>query len=323
MKKSLGTRIIGTILLLTIIMTFSSCNLKLPFDIPGLTPGSGSSQTPGSGSSQTPGGGDDVIDHTPFELSEDLIKELNRLLPHVTLEGYPPYDKIGALIESIKSGDGACLINFENSETIFVCIYYDDGGDRNNRWFNNQDECTYVGFYNAESIPEYYDGKKCVESCQLNKASSSYDIITGKLLNTNIYRVQGAFLHKFENGFNVTKEIEYSETIISVFSKDYYGDYRSKTNVCFYGYPIFGEAGGLKCIKKDDKYYIKQIGCTVINGRGALETDVEDECGAYYDRLKKKIIWNECLETKEVDGNVYYYFYALINVEDFVSLIKE
>ena len=119
MKKTLGTRLIGAILLLTIIMTLSSCDLKLPFNIPGLTPGSGSSQTPGSGSSQTPGGGDDVIDHTPFELSEDLIKELNRCLPD-TSDIYLPHDKIGALIESIKSGDGACLINFENSETIFA-----------------------------------------------------------------------------------------------------------------------------------------------------------------------------------------------------------
>lgn len=248
-------------------------------------------------------------DKTPIELSAD-DERVTALLNHLSCEFEGLMDVCGPtmanMIDAIKADNArAMLVNFQSSESCFVCGYYDDEDVR--PICKYVDGFTWVKFENANEITERYKDLTLVVAYQFTKATVVSDIVNKNAEAPRIEHFQ-IYSPVFEEGINTNDEIIEDDMFVYVsFSKKdslFVNDFRF-TRLSF--------------VHIQGKYYITIPHYVIKEDGTRIDKRLDIHFGKYYDALFDIMITDKYSVTAEL-GRVA--FLGLIEFEDFAKLIN-
>ena len=242
----------------------------------------------------------------PIVPAEELIDQIIEYLIHVSIDHDMPSVSIADKINRIKGGQQLLHIGFDSqSEYYFVCAYFNTS---HNELFKCccSEEYTWVGFKNADEIPEYYNGEKFLVAFQINKASFVEGVVTNEKPIPNMEHFKHYF-PIFEEGFNISPPIVFEDEFIYLNPSDGSTVYYS-TDVHYHILVT------MRCIHLDGKDYIAKILYYSAQSfdEERVNEKLEYELGEYYDLLIDMMIIHDDGENP---------IYGLFEIDEFVNKV--
>ena len=244
---------------------------------------------------------------------EGLIPKLIVYLNCVPADIYLRSTSLNDKINRIKQGQQPLQVVFDsNSDYYFVCAYFNSDHTELYRCCCAE-EYTWVGFKNAEDIPEYYKGEQFLVAFQVNKASFVNAIASGTV---DVQKVENfkRYFPEFKDGSNIAAPIVFEDKLI-------YFNYLNESVVYFSTDFPTHYFYSLNYIQIENKDYICVYLCYYHNsGEESFDQILKNECekeyGEYYDRLTNIMT----ILTRKHDDKTDE-IYALFEIDEFVDKV--
>lgn len=242
-----------------------------------------------------------------------LLGRLYEYLEWQTMQFAPPEPGIERLIDYMVGGYAPMLVNYEPDDFYFVCAYYNVKHNSETEEYCCKSEYTWVGFYNAEDIPETYLGKSLVAAFQINKAGRGESIIND--FEEPYFESIRMYQPTFENGMNIADSVK-NDSVYLYICANYELD--DETIYVFSGYLTFFDV--ISCVEFEGKTYISFYIDWVENAdEERIEEVLRVELGEYYDSLRAITETDKYTEVNHWGRTERY---ALIDLEDFAAFIE-
>ncbi len=237
----------------------------------------------------------------------DIINALIEYLQQLRCDYEVPETSIEMKIDEIKNGTKPLLLDFNSSNSYFVCAYYES---KISDYYRDATKYTWIRFEKSDEILEYYKDKKLVVSFQINQASLVTDILDKDAKVPNVEHFQ-IYIPNFDEGVNTNSLITFDETFIYLNASENDNVYHS--TFTHYNYRVT-----IPTHYFDYQYYIT-IPLKVVNPDGQLiNHDIVYDFGKYHNELQ--IIMNTEKYSVKYENGVTI-FYGLIEINNFANLI--
>lgn len=250
-------------------------------------------------------------DGKPVELqaTDERVVELLEYIEELSwsCQGSVPY-KFSSKVDCVKNGGQALLVNYQSSETYFICGYYTEDYEPIFHW--DAPKYTWVKFENENEITETYNNLILAIAFQFNVANAVTDIVTrdAEVPNVEFYQ---EYTPIFNEALNTNTAIAFDRIFLHPISNE-----NSKKDSIYYS-AFESEYYSLSLLYFNYQYYIIEYHYTSKSDGTNTAGYLAEEFGEYYDALSKVMITNEYCRVNE-NGDAS--FYVLIKFEDFVNL---
>ena len=241
-------------------------------------------------------------DEAVVALIEYLRQNYETLYPFESFDTVATHT-LAESIDKIKSGERALLVNYQSSETYFICGYHKK--QEATPIYDYINEFTWVKFENANQITETYNDMHFIFAYQFNKASSVKDIITidADVPNAEYFQY---YEPSFNEGVNINDDLVLDQMFLYVRSIQKDTMFLSTHN------------NSLLFAYIDGQYYIKIL-CGISYTGDRLDYDPHRDLGEYHDVIMDDMIFYQYSVT-DIHGNIYNW--GLIRFKDFASIVN-
>ncbi len=264
----------------------------------------------------------EIVRGAPFALNDDLVAYLTHYLKYFYTSFEPTLFSrtMEGNLDAIKNdGERAIFGTFDPDVYSFACAYYQSNDGHKESHYCCRDYYTWVGFAKETDISELYNGDKLVAAFQINEAVSC-DELTAEGEDSFRFGYYQPYTSKFKDGYNTEScyPTPLQDGLVHITSS-------TTKNVYFCRYDAYWFDRATDCVAIDGQYYLKLYQRKESwDAQTVVAEDWERKFGVYYELLTDMMLDNQLSEPEGTeDGHYsYMYYYSLIDIENFTSLIK-
>ena len=184
-------------------------------------------------------------------------------------------------IQDIKSGAQPLLVDFHDSDTYYICAYYNGHHQAESIDLCCYGEYTWVKYESEKAIVEYYEGGRIITAFQLNVANVINEILLEPEVLSNEKLVPnfehfGLYEPVFENGVNTNLPTAFDETFIYLNESDENTIYHATAAEHIH------YNSTIPCIYINGQYYLKFEAAIIDKDGTVINKKIDNELNLYY-----------------------------------------